>query len=362
LQATNPNFCWTPRAGPRTSPTSKGFSTQRVDGEHRLDETAAQTSSRLTISQWLDEWLDLCLDKGLRPSTIASYRTMINLHVGGPLAATALPSVTARDLNDLYRRLLRDGRRDGGGGLSARTVRYLHTIVNKALADAVRAGHILVNPGAAANPPSPRATRAPVFPVWSPAELARFLESAKQDPHYVAFHLAAATELRRGELLGLRWCDIDHVAGELHVVQTVVEVAHEVFVSLPKTERSRRLVALDVKTCELLARHRAALAARTANIEEHSLVFATEHGDPIHPAVFSYYFKRRVRLAGVQRIRLHDLRHTHATHALQAGVHPKVVSERLGHSTITVTLDTYSHVLPSMQREAAETIAALIHT
>jgi integrase len=286
---------------------------------------------------------------------------MLNLHVGDALAARTLGSITAHDLNELYVRLLREGRRDGRGGLSARTVRYLHTILNKAFSDAVRAGQIPINPGEAADPPSPRATRSPVFPVWSPAELARFLESAKGDPRYVAFHLAAATGLRRGELLGLRWCDIDEAAGELHVVQAVVEVDHQAQISPPKTERSRRLVALDSKTCELLARHRAAVAARLTNLDDHSLVFSSNRGDPIHPALFSYYFQRRVKLAGVRRIRLHDLRHTHATHALQAGIHPKVVSERLGHSTITITLDTYSHVLPSMQRDAAEAVAALIH-
>jgi len=191
--------------------------------------------------------------------------------------------------------------------------------------------------------------------------LARFLESANGDPHHVAFHVAAATGLRRGELLGLRWCDIDTAAGELHVVQAVVEVAHKARVSPPKTKRSRRLVALDVRTSQLLAQHRAAAVAHDPELHAYSLVFSNGGGDPIHPALFSYYFQRRVRLAGVPRIRLHDLRHTHATHALRAGIHPKVVSERLGHSTITITLDTYSHVLPSMQREAAEAIAALVH-
>jgi integrase len=362
LKTTNPSPSWTLRAGPRISTTSKEFRAQHVNGERRLGETKAQLTSDLTFGQWLDEWLDLCAGRGLRPSTVASYRTMVRLYVEGALAATTLPNVTARDLNGLYTRLLREGRRNGRGGLSARTVRYLHTVLNKALADAVRVEHILVNPGPAADPPSPRATRAPIFPVWSPAELARFLESAKHDAHYVAFHLAAATGLRRGELLGLRWCDVDHAARELHVVQALVEVAHEVRISVPKTERSRRLVALDGKTCELLAQHRrAAVASRVAETQDHNLVFSTERGDPIHPALFSYYFQRRVRLAGVQRIRFHDLRHTHATHALQAGVHPKVVSERLGHSTITVTLDTYSHVLPGMQREAAEAVAALVH-
>jgi integrase len=323
-----------------------------------LEATQHRLSSQLTLGQWLADWLELCAHRGLRPSTVSSYETMLRLHVGASLAASALASVTASELNGLYGRLLREGRRNGRGGLSPRTVRYLHTILNKAFSDAVRAGHLVVNPGAAADPPSPRSTRAPVFPVWSPAELARFLNSAKEDPHYVAFHLAAATGLRRGEILGLRWCDIDASARELHVVQTVVEVAHEARISPPKTERSRRLVALDAKTCDLLTQHRATAGAA---LDDHGLVFCASGGDPIHPALFSYYFQRRVRLAGVRRIRLHDLRHTHATHALRAGVHPKVVSERLGHSTITITLDTYSHVLPSMQREAAEAVAALLH-
>lgn len=152
----------------------------------------------LSVGEWLDDWLELCGRRGLRPSPVASYETMIGLHVGVALAATSITDVTATDLNQLYGRLLREGRRDGGGGLSARTVRYVHTILNRAFSNAVRAGHIDANPGAAADPPSPRATRAPVFPVWSPAELARFLESAKHDPHHVAFHLAAATGTSAG--------------------------------------------------------------------------------------------------------------------------------------------------------------------
>lgn len=339
----------------QTSTSSTRFST---DGRGPV-VTRVATPLSLSVREWLDDWLELCAGRGLRPSTVASYETMLRLHVDSDLGATELSRVGGRHLNQLYGALLREGRRDRRGGLSARTVRYLHTILSRAFSDAVRAGHISVNPATAADPPSPRATKAPVFPVWSPAELACFLESAKHDRYYVAFHLAAATGLRRGELLGLRWCDINEAAGELHVVQTVVEVAHKVRISPPKTDRSRRLVALDRKTAELLAQHRT--EALTAMPDDRGLVFCDKNGEPIHPALFSYYFQRRVRLAGVRRIRLHDLRHTHATHALRAGVHPKVVSERLGHSTITTTLDTYSHVIPSMQREAAEAVAALVH-
>ncbi len=286
---------------------------------------------------------------------------MIRLYVDDRLGATELTHLRAGDLDDLYGQMLRGGRRDGRGGLSPRTVRYLHTILNKALSDAVRTGRLRLNPAAAAEPPSARAARAPVFPVWSPAELARFLDAARDDPHYVAFYLAAATGLRRGELLGLRWRDVNLAGRELHVVQAVVEVDHEPRLAPPKTERSRRLVALDTRTVEILTRYRLRKNQEGAEPDGDSLIFSRPGGAPIHPALFSYYFQRRVGLAGVRRIRLHDLRHTHATHALSAGVHPKVVSERLGHSTIAITLDTYSHVMPGMQREAAEAVAALVH-
>lgn len=314
----------------------------------------------LRLADWLDEWLERCASRGLRASTVASYRTMVRLHAIDELGDVPIARLRPTDLNRLYARLLRNGRRDSGGALSHRTVRYLHTILNRSLADAVRVGHISTNPAQAADPPSAKAAKPRVFPVWTPEELARFLKSAKDDPHYVAFRLLSATGLRRGELLGLRWSDVDCDSRELRVVQAVVEVDHEARISPPKTERSRRVVALDASTAEILARHRAEAEARESNHDDQALIFATPTGAPIHPALFSYYFQRRVRLSGVRRIRLHDLRHTHATHALQLGVHPKIVSERLGHSTITITLDTYSHVLPSMQREAAEAVAALV--
>jgi integrase len=128
----------------------------------------------------------------------------------------------------------------------------------------------------------------------------------------------------------------------------------------PKSERSRRAVALDAETAEIVHQHRISAEAAVNPFDDHALIFRRPDGRPLHPALFSYYFHRRVELAGVRQIRLHDLRHTHATHALQAGVHPKVVSERLGHSNTMITLDTYSHVLPGLQREAAEAVAALL--
>jgi integrase len=163
----------------------------------------------------------------------------------------------------------------------------------------------------------------------------------------------------------LRWRDVDLDNAVVQVLQTLIIVCGELLIDSPKSPAGRRTVDLDRRTVEVLRGHLASVAGRRRIkgvdvCETSDLVFTRLSGEPIHPGLFSYWFQRQADIAGVRRIRFHDLRHTHATHALRAGVHPKVVSERLGHSSISITLDTYSHVLPSMQRDAAEAVAALI--
>jgi integrase len=318
----------------------------------------------LTLAEYLASWLELCEGRGLRPASIASYRATVRTTIVPNLGQVRLESIRPLDLNRLYRSLLRDGRTDGRGGLSPRTVRYAHSILRKALADAVRLGYLETNPSLAADPPTARSARPRQFQTWSPDDLRRFLESVREDQFYAAFYLAAASGMRRGEVLGLRWCDVDLEAQQLSVVQCVIEVAHAVRVGPPKSERSRRMIALDAKTIAVLTRHKRAEEVkrrrRGAQVAPDDFVFARDDGSPIHPGCFSQIFGRRVAAAQVPRIRFHDLRHTHATLALRARVHPKIVSERLGHSTVAITLDTYSHCIPSMQREAAEVIARFL--
>ena len=164
--------------------------------------------------------------------------------------------------------------------------------------------------------------------------------------------------------LGLRWADVDLRAGQLAIRQTLVTADMVTLFGEPKSRRSRRVVALDGTTLDALQRHRRhQLEEKLAlgpGYDDHDLVFARADGRPYEPDEFSREFDRKIKRLGVPRIRLHDLRHTWATLALQAGIHPKVVSERLGHSTIAITLDTYSHVTPSLQREAADQVAAVI--
>jgi len=264
-------------------------------------------------------------------------------------------------LNALYARLQSEG--SGHGALSPKTVRYIHTTIHKALADAVDAGIAPKNVAERAKPPRPsrRSTRQVVS--WDSHEIVQFLDAVANTRLAAVWRLAAMTGMRRGEILGLRWADLDLDARRLSVRQAVVAVAYEVIESTPKSHNAR-VIDLDHETVELLRMHRRHQEAERAewgeDYEDHDLVAARENGTPIHPHSFSQTFERLLRRAGIRTIRLHDLRHTHATLALKAGVPVKVVSERLGHESPAFTLKQYAHVIPGMQAAAAAAVAELI--
>ena len=192
----------------------------------------------------------------MRPATVASYEATLRLHLSDELLATAVDKVTPAALNAHYAFLLTAGRKRACGGLSPRSVRYVHTLLRKAYADAVRLGAADRNPAALADPPSARAARARVRPPWSPDELATPLRRARDDRYYAAYFLAASTGMRRGEVLGLRWSDVDFERCQLRVVQTVIEAGHQTTIGEPKSDRSRRLIDLDQRTLAVLAEHR----------------------------------------------------------------------------------------------------------
>jgi integrase len=201
--------------------------------------------------------------------------------------------------------------------------------------------------------------------VWSAAELRTFLTSVESDRLYALWLLVASTGLRRGEALGVRWSDLDLDDASLRVSQTLLDVGHKLTLGAPKTKAGERAIALDAGTVAALRAHRQRQGAEImafgrAQWPQHDLVFTREDGEPVHPAWFSRAFDQRVQRVGLPKIRLHDLRHTHATLALRAGVNVKIVSERLGHSKSAITLDTYQHVTPDMQREAAAKIAGVV--
>ena len=354
--------------GRRRQRWHSGFATKREASAAlteilgRVQSGAYVESSKRTVACFMREWLD-SIRATVRPSTWEAYRMLAEVHIIPALGTVPIQRLTAAQLNALYADLLEKGRRDGKGGLSARSVAYVHATIRKALAEAVRWQLLTRNVADQATPPRQQANGD--LRTWSAEELRAFLAHVEGDRLHAAYVLAATTGLRRGELLGLRWRDLDLNAGRLSVTQTLVSVNYRVSFSTPKTAKGRRSVALDAATVAALRAHRARMLEERLSLglgapSADALVFTALDGSPLHPGQFSDRFDRLVKAAGVRRIRFHDLRHTYATLSLQARVHPKVVSERLGHSTISVTLDTYSHAVPGLQEEAAEKVAALV--
>lgn len=328
---------------------------------------------RATVGAWLDQWLE---GLQLAESTVSSYAKNVRLHLKPSIGAVQLQNLTGARISALYRDLERGGRQDhrAGDGLSPRTVRYIHTILKAALEDAVDQGAIATNPAAKAKPPSKRAAKAPDIHPWTGPQLRAFLDycRARSAAHTAAYHVLAYTGMRRGECLALRWRDLDVEAGRLAVRRSVGVVKtkgqRERLVEGPTKSARARVIDLDVDTLEVLRRWRLDRGSLSLQlVRDDALIFGTLEGGHTHPERFSARFvekqaqcRRDVDDEGPPAISVHDLRHTHATLLLQAGVPVKVVSERLGHASVVITLETYAHVMPGMQAQAAATFAALI--
>ena len=250
-------------------------------------------------------------------------------------------------------------------GLDRRTVNYVHTILHRAFKDAVRWGRLSRNPTDAADPPR-AGQKSDSVQTWDATTLRTFLSQSRDagDRLHALWVLLATTGMRRGEAIGIRWKDVDLDKGRLSVVQTITQTRSKVTIGEPKTSRGRRSISLDGATVGVLRDHRKAMLEERLlvgpDFADEGLVFHLPDGACLRPDAVSSQFLRRVEKFGQPRLTIHGLRHTWATLALDQGIHPRVVQERLGHSTIAITLGIYSHVSPTLHDEAAALIAELV--
>lgn len=316
---------------------------------------------RTTLGEWIrGSWLPMT-EPRVKPTTFHSYRKNLEIHVVPALGSKSLQQLTPPMLNVLYANLAAGS--EARKPLSPKTISYIHSTLHKVLADAVDAGLLGKNVAAGAKPPRPARRATGGISAWETEELGSFLVQVRSTRLGAIWRLSAMTGMRRGEVLGLRWSDIDLDRSRLSVRQALVAVGYEVVHSTPKSHCAR-VIDLDAETVEQLRGHRRRQEAERAewgdDYKGQELVVAKENGEPIHPHTFSQAFERLIEKAGLRTIRLHDLRHTHATLALKAGVPVKVISERLGHESPAFTLKQYAHVIPGMQAEAAAQIASLV--
>jgi integrase len=367
-------------AGQRRRVRRGGFATRAaaVAAREALASPAVSPEPRLSTGEWLGRWLASRVS--LRASTARSYAAHVRGYLLPYLGGIPLAALTAGDVQAMFTAVIRD-ETVLGRPVSAATLHRIHATLRAALNGAVRAGLIGVNPGR--YPELPRAARPraqvwtpalterwqaegwrPAVGVWTAGQTAEFLHRVRGHRLYALFHLVALRGLRRGEAAGLRWGDLDLDAGTLTVLGQLQQLGGRMVAGPPKSDAGRRVIALDRTTIAALREHRlrqqAERAAAGARWTQTGYVFTTKTGKPLGPDRMTRLFRALVAASGLPPVTLHGLRHGAATLALAAGTDLKVVQDQLGHSTVVLTADTYTSVLPETARAAAERTAALL--
>lgn len=315
---------------------------------HQLDTGAYVTSGKTPAAEYFTRWLQEYVYPNLSPQTAEGYSHILQRHLIPTIGNIYLSKLKPEHLQRYYSDKLTSG-------LSAQTVRHHHTVLHRALQCAVEWELIARNVADAVSPPR---TIRPDIQTWNESEVSRFLEAAKTTAYYEIFYLALFTGMRRSEILALRWQDIDFIYGQVSVNHSlhVLKNATVIF-SQPKTAAGRRTIALPPSALLILTEYRHQKDAESLLFDkpmlDSDLIFSTL-GKPLLPNTVTHAWIKLVKRTGLKAIRLHDARHTHASILLKQGVHPKIVQERLGHSSIQITLDTYSHVAPGLQMAAAQ--------
>ncbi len=321
-----------------------------------LDKGIFVNPGKTTVADHLKQWLKDYAYPNLSPNTTLGYESIIKSHLipafGNILLTQLRPEMVQRYITDK----LSHGKANGQGGLSSRTVRHHIVCLHTALQNAVKIGLLIRNPVDAITIPRPHRHE---MRTMDEVDIHIFLEMARNTQYYALFYTLLFTGMRRSELLALKWHDVDLLLLQVSVNKSLHQLRGGQFIiRQPKTEKSRRLLALTPSNATLLkeyqeSQNRMRESLGCPKFTEDDLVFCHYDGKPFLPNTITHNWIKIVRRSGLKGIRLHDARHTHASLMLKQGVHPKIVQERLGHSSISITLDTYSHVAPGLQQAAA---------
>jgi len=344
----------------RVSTTVKGSKTGANKKLRELlsavDDGSHVDKSKETVKDFSTRWMATYVATNCTLRTAIGYRENIERYVLKSIGRTAVQNLSGSQIQAIYAELLERG-------LSHTTVLHVHRVLKEMLAHAVKWGVIAKNPADGATPPKREKKQ---MDMWDLPDIKRFLDESQGTRYGHIFEFAISTGMRRSEICGLKWNAVDLVSGRLEVVATLQQIrGHGLVTGAPKTERSRRNIALAPATVELLhGVHGAQILAKAAAgpvWKEEGYVFTQADGSPVLPGTLTENFRSLVRELEMPPLNLHGLRHAFATLALMTGIPAKVVSEHLGHSSVTITLDTYSHVLPDMQDELANAVANLLN-
>ncbi|NQV22123.1 MAG: site-specific integrase [Rhodospirillales bacterium] len=327
---------------------------------HEINTGQYAEPSRMSVAQYLEHWLETYAQHNVSGKTFERYEQIVRSHLVPGLGSLKLAHLAPMHVQEYLANGLANGRVDGKGGLSPQSVKHHYRVLSQALRQAVRWQVLARNPCASVDPPRvPRREMA----ILDHQQAAQLLKSAEPRPEYVAVLLALTTGMRRGEILALRWSDVDLNGRTLAVRQTLEQTRAGLNFKQPKTPRSRRAISLASIAVQALHRHRIAQATERLRLGpayiDNDLVNARPGGSPMNPHGLTYAFSELAKRNGLS-VRFHDLRHTHISHLLAAGVHPKIASERAGHASVSITMDVYSHLMPGLQQEAAERVDAAL--
>lgn len=329
----------------------------------QLDEGRLVAASNQTLAAYLQDWLRHCTSKGLSPSTLTGYAAIVRLYLTPMLGRVQLQKLTPAMIEKAYTDLQQDDTLGRNGGIGARTALHVHRVLHAALRRAVRLQMLPRNPCESVEAPKPKKAQTGAL---DEAGVTRMLQSLRESPDstlYVAVLLAVYTGMRRGELLALRWSDVDLDASALTVARSVV-IAEDRSIAFkePKSGRVRTLT-LPARAVAELRTHKSRQSAERLALgsayHDQGLILANTDGSPLHPEALSGRWQKARKRYAIP-VRFHDLRHTHATLLLKNGESLRVVADRLGHSNPTLTLSTYAHVLPGQDAVAAERLDAML--